>query len=289
MDYKERNGIFLYPITSRVGMAHYNDHLKFRGRIYAENPRTLRKQPSKIDYEEYVYLKEQAPDFDIFATKASKRKAKKRLNEYESDYDWRDSIISNKNDKNGLVSILGEIIVPCQFTEIRERTTSILNPQPFIPVKVYDDWGIISTGKNPVCALPFAYQNILTERWERQLFFVQGWDDLWGVFRIKNDYYDKNSTTDTPFTICSIEPFAPCEYDDISEGELQDTCHPSTFWILHKNEKIGIMTPYSYTDAIFDSVELDHVEMAFTLFNGNGSVKLSYFEVGQPFAVESIL
>lgn len=33
------------------------------------------------------------------------------------------------------------------------------------------------------------------------------------------------------------------------------------------------MTPYGYTNAIFDSVELDHMEMAFILFNGNDSVK----------------
>ena len=79
MDYKGKNGIFLYPITSHVGMAHYNDHLKYRGRIYAENPRVLRKQPNQKDYEEYVYLKGQAPDFEMFATKTSKRKADKKL------------------------------------------------------------------------------------------------------------------------------------------------------------------------------------------------------------------
>lgn len=289
MDFKEKDGIFLYPITSRVGMAHYNDHLKYRGRIYAENPRVLRKQPSKKDYEEYIYLKDQSPDFEMFATKTSRRKADKKLKEYESDYDWRDNIISNENDKTGLTSILGDVVVPCQFTEIRERTDSIFNPQPFIPVRVYDDWGIISTGKNPVCALPFAYQNILTERWEKQLFFVQGWDDLWGVFRIKNDYYDETSTDEKPFTLCSIEPFVPCEYDNISESELQDSCHPTTFWILHKDEKIGIMTPYGYVDAIYDSVELDHTEMAFVLYKGNDSVKLSYFEVGQAESLDASL
>lgn len=66
MKYKEANGTFLYPITSRVGMAHNNDHLKYRGRIYAENPKVLRKQPNKADFEEYEYLRSQAPDFDAF-------------------------------------------------------------------------------------------------------------------------------------------------------------------------------------------------------------------------------
>lgn len=87
-------------------------------------------------------------------------------------------------------------------------------------MRVYDDWGIISTGKNPVCVLPFAYQNILSERWGKQLFFIQEWDYLWGVFRIKNDYYDETSTDVRPFTLSSIEPFVPCEYEDISESEL---------------------------------------------------------------------
>ena len=102
-------------------MAHYNDHLKYRGQIYAENPRGLRKQPNQKDYEEYVYLKDQVPDFEMFATKTSKRKADKKLREYESDYDWRDNIISDDNYKTGLTSILGDIVVPCQFTEIREK------------------------------------------------------------------------------------------------------------------------------------------------------------------------
>lgn len=140
-----------------------------------------------------------------------------------------------------------------------------------------------------MCVLPFAYQNILSERWEKQLFFIQEWDYPWGVFRIKNDYYDETSTDERPFTLSSIEPFVPCEYEDISESELQNSCHPTTFWILHKNEKIGIMTPYGYTDAIYDSVELDHTEMAFVLYKGNDSVKLSYFEVGQAESLEASL
>ena len=71
------------------------------------------------------------------------------------------------------------------------------------------------------CVLPFAYQNILSERWEKQLFFIQEWDYLWGMFRINNDYYDETSTDERPFTLSSIEPFVPCEYEDISESELQ--------------------------------------------------------------------
>lgn len=42
-----------------------------------------------------------------------------------------------------------------------------------------------------------------------------------GVFRIKNDYYDETSTDERPFTLSSTEPFVPCEYEDISESELQ--------------------------------------------------------------------
>ena len=69
----------------------------------------------------------------------------------------------------------------------------------------------------------------------------------------------------------------------------KDSRHPTTFWILHKNEKIGIMTPHGYTDAIYDSVELGHTEMAFVLYKGNDSVKLSYFEVGQAESLEASL
>ena len=49
------------------------------------------------------------------------------------------------------------------------------------------------------------------------------------------------------------------------------------------------MTPYGYVDAIYDSVELDHTEMAFGLYKGNDSVKLSYFEVGQAESLEASL
>ena len=49
------------------------------------------------------------------------------------------------------------------------------------------------------------------------------------------------------------------------------------------------MTLYGYTDALYDSVELDHTEMAFVLYKGNDCVKLSYFEVGQAESLETSL
>ena len=49
------------------------------------------------------------------------------------------------------------------------------------------------------------------------------------------------------------------------------------------------MTPYGYTDAIYDSVELGHRRITIKLYKGNDSVKLSYFEVGQAESLEASL
>lgn len=268
-------GNYIYPITTQGGQSHYYDHLKYRSRIYAENPPVLRKTPTINDYEEYMALKSMAPGFSGL-TGARLNKARKRLAEYEADFDWRDQlVIGEGGDGCGLRSVIGQTIVPQCFCEIRERTNSLFEKEQFIPVKESENWGIVTTGENTICALPFDFQNIITERWGKRLFFVQDWDGNWGVYRIINNLHNWG------ISIPSIEPFVPLEYDAISEAELHDTCAPITYWILHKDDKIGIMTEFAYTLAVFNSVQPIHEDLAFCFVKGDKHIKLDYYDIEQ--------
>ncbi|MDO5396179.1 MAG: hypothetical protein Q4F07_09500 [Bacteroidales bacterium] len=137
--------------------------------------------------------------------------------------------------------------------------------------------GIVTTGDNTVCVLPFKFQNIITERWNKKLFFVQGRDEKWGAYRILNNF--DNVSFESVINILSIEPFVPLEYDAISEAELEDTCAPITYWILHKDDKIGIMTEFAYTPAVFDFIKPIHEDWAFCFVKGNKHIKLDYYDI----------
>lgn len=268
-------GIYIYPITTQSGWSHYYDHLKYRSRIYAEHPPVLRKTPTINDYEEYMALKSMDPGFNGL-TGAKLNKARKKLSEYETDFDWRDQLVTSKRgDECGLISVTGKTVVPRCFSEIRERPNTIFNRDPFIPVRKNENWGIVTTGDNTVCVLPFDFQNIITERWEKRLFFVQGRDEKWGAYRNIGEFYIHKPATSMP----SIEPFVPLEYDSISEAELEYTCAPITYWILHKDDKIGVMTEFAYTTAVFDYIQPIHEELEFCFVRGDKSIKLSYYDI----------
>lgn len=277
MNWIAYKGIYLYPITTQSGWSHYYDHLKYRSRIYAEHPPVLRKTPTINDYEEYMALKSMAPGFNGL-TGAKLNKARKKLEEFETDFEWRDQLVTGTGgDECGLRSVTGQTIVPQCFCEIRERTNSIIDKEQFIPVREYENWGIVTTGENSICALPFDFQNIITERWEKRLFFVQDWDDMWGVYKIVSKFY--NSSVVPAVSIPSIEPFVPVEYDAISEAELEDSCAPTPYWVLHKDDKIGIVTEFAYVPAVFDSIQPIHEEMEFYFVKGDKSIKLSYYDI----------
>lgn len=271
-------GIYIYPITTQNGWTHYYDHLKYRSRIYAENPPVLRKTPTIVDYEEYMALKSVALGFNGL-TGTGLNKVLKKLAEYETEFDWRDQLVTGKgSDECGLISVTGKTVVPRCFSEIRERTNSIIDSEQFIPVRIDENWGIVTTGDNSVCALPFKFQNIITERWEKRLFFVQDRDSNWGTYRIINNFHNGRPFK-SAISIPSIEPFVPLEFDTISEAELEDTCAPVTYWILHKDDKIGIMTESSYTPAIFDSIQPIHEDWDFLFVKDDKRIRLGYHEI----------
>lgn len=272
-------GIYLYQITTQSGWSHYYDHLKYRSRIYAEHPPVLRKTPTINGYEEYMALKSMAPGFNGL-TGAKLNKARKKLAEFEADFEWRDQLVTNKGgDECGLISVIGKTVVPRCFSEIRERPNTIFNKDPFIPVRKNENWGIVTTGEITICVLPFDFQNIITERWEKRLFFVQNHDSKWGAYRIVNNLH--NESFKWSISIPSIEPFVPLEFDAISEAELEDTCAPVTYWIIHKDDKIGIMTEFAYTPAVFDSIQPIHEDLAFCFVKGDRHIKLDYYDIEQ--------
>lgn len=270
-------GIYLYPITTQSGWSHYYDHLKYRSRIYAEHPPVLRKTPTINDYEEYMALKSMAPGFNGL-TGAKLNKVRKKLAEFEADFEWRDQLVTSKGgDECGLISVTGKTVVPRCFSEIRERPNTIFNKDPFIPVRKNENWGIVTTGDSTVCVLPFKFQNIITEHWNKKLFFVQGRDSKWGAYRILNNF--DNVSFESVINILSIEPFVPLEYDVISEAELEDTCAPTPYWVIHKDDKIGIMTEFAYTPAVFDFIKPIHEDCEFCFVKGDKRIRLGFYDI----------
>lgn len=215
-----------------------------------------------------------APGFNGL-TGAKLNKARKKLAEFEADFEWRDQLVTSKGgDECGLISVTGKTVIPRCFSEIRERPDTIFNKDQFIPVRKNENWGIVTTGENTICALPFDFQNIITERWGKRLFFVQDWDGKWGVYRIVS-----NISQCLTISIPSIEQFVPLEYDAISEAELYDTCAPITYWILNKDDKIGVMTEFAYTPAVFDFIKPIHEDCAFCFVKGDRHIKLDYYDI----------
>lgn len=199
--------------------------------------------------------------------------------EYETDFDWRDQLVTDKGgDECNLISVTGKTVVSRCFSEIRERTNTIIDKDPFIPVRIDASWGIVTTGENTICALSFEFKNIITERCGKRLFFVQGRDRKWGTYRIINNFHNGRHYKSS-ISLPSIEPFVPLEFDAISEAELEDTCSPVTYWILHKDDKIGVMTEFAYTPAVFDFIKPIHEDCEFCFVKGDKRIRLGFYDI----------
>lgn len=262
----------LYTITNEFGWSHYYDHLKFRSLINDDDHSILKKIPSVDDYEEFKSLRDKVSRDDSDY-------AKEKIAAFEADYDWRDQLfIDDYSGKIGLISANGEKSLPPIFDEIRELPDTLFKYQRYVPVRYGDFWGIVTLGTTNVCVLPFKYNNIIMERWNNELFFVQDKEENWGVNRIVNQLYDDSFVP--PVVIPSIEPFVPCEFDAISEGELHATCSSVPYWVLHKGDKFGVMTPHGYTPAIFDAIHPNHKDAGFCFIVGDTFRKMNYFDIG---------
>ena len=264
-------------ITSQSGIEHYYDHFAFcRGT--ADKRDTPCRMPTLEDAKEFIELRKKFANKEEWVNRLAERKAALRLRDLEQDYDWRDKIANPTGTFKGLFSPDDKALLPTKFFDILPQSMSLLHKNELSPVSNGEGFGLITLG-TAVMLTPFKYNNIVTERWERQLYFVQDNESSrWGVLR-----YHKVSTRggrlrvgifDT--SVWVLDELLPCIADEIFEDEICTDCSPTLFWAFRKADKYGIITPFGHTEPVFDSYETDWENCQFILRKGDKTVRMSY-------------
>ena len=138
-----------------------------------------------------------------------------------------------------------------------------------------DKMGIVSVGDHPVAMTDFRFSNVMVERWDGGLFFVQDADSgKWGAYSItfprKNRREERRGIDGK---IVGLKEILPTIADEIFETELYTDCSPTTFWVARQGDKIGIITRWNATDIIYDSFSGNEDDIKVTLFQNGISAK----------------
>lgn len=265
-------------ITSPTGLQHYYDYFAFcRGT--AERSRFHCKIPTLEEAREYITLRKKFADEREWDNSLAERKAANRLRYLEQNYDWRDKIANPDGRLKGLFSPDGIPLLPTKFFDILPQSMTLLHKNELAAVSNGDGYGLI-TIETSVMLTPFKYNNIITERWERQLYFVQDNEtSRWGVLR-----YHRVSTNRgvrragiLNTSVFVLDNLLPCIADEIFEDEICTDCSPTLFWVFRKADKYGIITTFGHTEAVFDSYETDWQHCQFILHNGDKTIRMTYF------------
>lgn len=139
-----------------------------------------------------------------------------------------------------------------------------------------EKFGIVSVGKNPVAMTDFHFSDVIVERWDGNLFFVQDADNgKWGAYRItfpRINWREGRHSLDSK--IVGLKEILPTISDDIFEAELYTDCSPATFWVARQGDKIGIITRWNATDIIYDSFSGNDDDIKVTLYQKGNSTKI---------------
>lgn len=88
----------------------------------------------------------------------------------------------------------------------------------------------------------------------------------WGALEITYPFLHKRPYKDClPLLKTLMPPIA----DNIYEDELTTEDHPTTFFMTQRNGKIGILTPFGYSDIIYDRYETDNAKCTFRLIRND--------------------
>lgn len=257
------HGRVVYPITSEVGQKNYYEHLNYR-RVCYNNTNPL-MVPSKEDALEYLRLREIENSLYGCTDKES-RKRLRQLQIYNTRYDWRPRK-SGEDSLVGLISPTGEQLLPDSFADIFTQFDAINNKSSFVPVSNGGAWALVSISNAPILITDFQYNAIIPERWERRLFFVQDKETMkWGALEIRYPFLHKR-----PYKDCLplLEALMPPIADAIYEDELITEDEPTTFFMTQRNDKIGILTSFGYSEIIYDSYEADNIKCTFRLIRND--------------------
>lgn len=263
MNHIENRGRIVYPITSGDGQKDYYEHLNYWRVCYQNNnPLIL---PSQEDVQEYMRLRKIENKLYCRTDKES-RKMLRQFRVYDSQYDWRPR--KSGDDKFvGLISPTGEQLLPNSFADVFNQFDAINCKPIFVPVSNGEAWALVSLSSPHILMTCFQYNAIIPERWERRLFFVQDKKTMkWGVLSVAYPFLHVK-----PYKDCLplLETLMPPIADEIYEDELTAEDHPMTFFMTQSDGKIGILTPFGYSDIIYDSFEADNAKGTFRLIRND--------------------
>lgn len=261
MEWVEYRGRIVYPITSEDGQMVYYKHLNYWRVCYQNNNPLIR--PSLDDVQEYMRLREMENKL-YSCTDTESRKKLRQLNIYKTQYDWRPKK-SGDDTFAGLVSPTGEQLLPDSFADVFIQFDAINCKPIFIPVSNGEEWALVSLSQPHILMTDFQYRAIIPERWNRHLYFVQDKETKkWGALNITYPFLLHKQPR-----LPLLETLMPPIADEIYEDELITEVEPTTFFMTRVDDKIGILTPFGYSDIIYDRYEADNAECTFRLIKND--------------------
>lgn len=128
--------------------------------------------------------------------------------------------------------------------------------------------GIVSVGDHPVAMTDFRFSNIIGERMNGGLFFVQDADNgKWGAYCMtfsRVNRHEGRRSLDSK--IVGLKEILPTIADEIFETDLYTDCSPTFFWVARQGDKIGIITRWNATDIIYNSFSGNEDDTMVALF-----------------------
>ncbi len=256
-------GRIVYPITSKVGQKDYYEHLNY-WRVCYDNTNPL-IAPTQEDALEYMRLQEIGNKLYCCTDKDSRKKLR-QLEIYDTQYDWRPRK-SGDDTFVGLISPMGEQLLPDSFADVFTQFDAINSKPIFVPVSNGEAWALVSLSNPHVLMTDFQYNAIIPERWERRLFFVQDREtQKWGALKITHPFLNKKYYNDC---LPLLESLMPPIADEIYEDELITEDKPTLFFMTQRDDKIGILTDFGYSDIVYDSYEADNTKCTFRLIRND--------------------
>lgn len=260
-------GRYVVPITSEEGQCTYYNYRNQRRHCCYDRCDPVIK-PTRDEAVEYQMLSEK---YGPTGTGGSDSREYRRYLKLKNDYDWRTQRIGG-DGAHGLISPLGDVILPSIFSDVFTQYDAILSTPRLIPVTNGEGWGLVTPGENPLLIVDFKYSAIIPERWNERIFFVQDMiSSRWGALVFDTVPTSQNKRV-FGHSIYHVRELMPAIADEIYEDELLTDCAPTTFWMVRIKDKVGILTDSatSYSQIIYKSYETDDDEMTFRLIADDG-------------------
>lgn len=268
------NDIRHFSITSPKGRSRYYEHLEYHREFGISIP-AERKLPSVKEAVEYKELLKENRQSERW----NQINGWRRLNKFSSQFDWRDIVTTNPIGLQGLRSPDGEKLLPEIFETVLSQTMSINYGKAPIPVSNGEGFGLVSPSENPLMLTPFIYKDIILERWNHNLYFVQSKETgKWGVLKFDYERTCKADSIKRRNTkwIKVLEELLPSDYDEIYEDEICTDCSPTLFWVFRKGRKLGILTPFHHSEALYDGYDTDWENCSFILYKDGVKKEMGY-------------